>query len=74
MAPANVAVSQRTPTSMVEMGVVPIDGFLTLSYAYTVPAAGTYTLSIRCSPEQPAGSNVTIGLDRYDLNGVLAGS
>ena len=73
MAPANVAVSQRTPTSMVEMEVSPVDGLLALNYAYAVPAAGTYTLSVRCEDERTAGS-ATIGLDRYDLNGVLAAS
>jgi hypothetical protein len=74
MAPANVAISQITPTSMVEMDVSPVDALLALSYAYAVPAAGTYTLSVRCSPDRPTGSAATIGLDRYDLNGVLAGS
>jgi hypothetical protein len=74
MAPANVAISQITPTSMVEMDVSPVDALLALSYAYAVPSAGTYTLSVRCSPDRPTGSAATIGLDRYDLNGVLAGS
>jgi len=74
MAPANVAISQITPTSMVEMDVSPVDALLALSYAYAVPAAGTYTLSVRCSRDRPTGSAATIGLDRYDLNGVLAGS
>jgi hypothetical protein len=73
MAPANVAISQITPTSMVEMDVSPVDGLLALNYAYAVPAAGTYTLSVRCEDERTAGS-ATIGLDRYDLNGVLAAS
>ena len=72
MAPANVAISQITPTSMVEMDVSRVDALLALSYAYAVPAAGTYTLSVRCSPDRPTGSAATIGLDRYDLNGVLA--
>ena len=71
MAPANVAISQITPTSMVEVDVSPYDGLLALSYAYAVPAAGTYTLSVRCSPDGWTGS-AAIGLDRYDLNGVLA--
>ena len=74
MAPANVAISQITPTSMVEMDVSPVDALLARSYAYAVPSAGTYTLSVRCSPDRPTGSAATIGLDRYDLNGVLAGS
>ena len=73
MAPGNVAISQITPTSMVEMDVSPVDGLLALNYAYAVPAAGTYTLSVRCEDERTAGS-ATIGLDRYDLNGVLADS
>jgi hypothetical protein len=74
MAPVNVAISQITPTSMVEMDFSPVDALLALSYAYAVPAAGTYTLSVRCSRDRPTGSAATIGLDRYDLNGVLAGS
>ena len=73
MAPGNVAISQITPTSMVEMAVSPVDGLLALNYAYAVPAAGTYTLSVRCEDERNGGL-ATIGLDRYDLNGVLADS
>ena len=73
VAPANVAISQLTPTSLVEPGLTPIDGLLSLAFSYTVPAAGNYTLSVRCSRDQ-LGSTATIGLDRYDLSGVLAGS
>lgn len=74
MAPANVAISQLIPTSTVTSdGGNSIDGLMSLAFAYAVPAAGTYTLTVRCSRDQ-LGTTTTIGLDRYDLNGVLAGS
>ena len=75
VAPANVAISQITPTSTVTNDVVPVNGLMSLAFAYAVPAAGTYTLSVRCTKTLvDAGSAVNMGLDRYDLSGVLAGS
>ena len=75
VAPANVAISQITPTSPVTNDVVAIHGLMSLAFAYAVPSAGTYTLSVRCTKTlvDPT-ANVSMGLDRYDLNGVLAGS
>jgi hypothetical protein len=75
VAPANVAISQITPTSTVTNDVVPVNGLMSLAFAYAVPAAGTYTLSVRCTKTSAdADSALNMGLDRYDLNGVLAGS
>ena len=75
VAPANVAISQITPTSPVTNDVVAIHGLMSLAFAYAVPSAGTYTLTVRCTKTlvDPT-ANVSMGLDRYDLNGVLAGS
>ena len=75
VAPANVAISQITPTSTVTNDVVPVNGLMSLAFAYAVPAAGTYTLSVRCTKTlADAGSALNMGLDRYDMSGVLAGS
>lgn len=71
VAPAAVAISQIMPTSAAYVGGA--DGLMSLGFAYAVPAAGTYTLSVRCS-RTPITGTPTIGLDRWDLNGVLAGS
>ncbi len=75
VAPANVAISQITPTSPVTNDVEAVNGLMSLAFAYAVPSAGTYTLSVRCTKTlvDPT-ANVSMGLDRYDLNGVLAGS
>jgi hypothetical protein len=75
VAPANVAISQITPTSTVTNDVVPVNGLMSLAFAYAVPAAGTYTLSVRCTKTlADAGSALSMGLNRYDMSGVLAGS
>lgn len=75
VAPANVAISQITPTSPVTNDVEAVNGLMSLAFAYAVPSAGTYTLTVRCTKTlvDPT-ANVSMGLDRYDLNGVLAGS
>ena len=73
MGPGNVPISQITPTSPVKVDVVSMEGLMAVSYAYDVPAAGSYTLSVRCSSVGLVGPG-SIGLDRYDLNGVLAGN
>jgi hypothetical protein len=75
VAPANVAISQITPTSTVTNDLVAVNGLMSLAFAYAVPAAGTYTLSVRCTKTLvDAASAINMGLDRYDLSGVLAGS
>lgn len=48
------------------------DTLMTLASGYAVPAAGTYTLNVVCTPYQLTGTP-SLGLDRYDINGVLAG-
>jgi hypothetical protein len=75
VAPANVAISQITPTSTVTNDLVAVNGLMSLAFAYAVPAAGTYALSVRCTKTLvDAASAISMELDRYDLNGVLAGS
>lgn len=74
IAPTNVNISQRMPSATATAGNAEAgDSLMSLTYGYAVPAAGTYTLSVRCTREQLTGTP-TLGLDRWDLNGVLAGS
>jgi hypothetical protein len=74
IAPPGVNISQRMPSAKATAGNGELgDSPMSITYGYAVPAAGTYTLSVRCTREQITGTP-TLGLDRWDLSGVLAGS
>ena len=72
IAPANVSISQEIPSgTATDTNSVAGDALMTLAFGYAVPAAGTYTLNVVCTRYQLTGAP-TLGLDRYDINGVLA--
>lgn len=74
VAPANVSISQEIPSgTATQENSVAGDALMSLTFGYAVPAAGTYTLNVICTRYQLTGTP-TLGLDRYDINGVLAGS
>ena len=72
--PANVWISQEIPSgTATQTNSGAGDSLLALTFGYAVPAAGTYTVSVVCTRRDLVGTP-TLGLDRYDINGLLAGS